>query len=355
VVYIGWRGDRAGDASRIADYFDQTYYISAGKFRRYHGESFLSHFLDVKTLLLNARDFFRVIAGIFSALRLLKKLRPSVVFSKGSFVAVPVGLAAHARGIPIITHDSDTVPGLANRIIGRWASVRALGQPLDHYKDLPPASAFTGIPIDESLKPVSEKAQQELKRSLGLPARSQLLLIVGGGLGSESVNKQALAAIPKLLSNYPNLYVTHITGVAHQDKVRALYELDPADSSRLSVMGFTNDYKSHAGAADLVVSRAGATALAELAILRKPVILIPAPHLADGHQMTNAKQLDKAGAVRLVSDDASGEQFYLAISGLLDNAKQRGELASALATRAVPDAASGLAKLILQAAGQAKH
>src|SRR3569833_1912001 len=121
IVYIGFKGDHFDSLKLPSSDFDFMAFIQAGKFRRYHGESFISHIFDIKTLALNVRDFFRVILSTGRSLRILRKTRPDVVFSKGGFVAVPVGIAAHLLRIPIVTHDSDSVPGLANRIVGRWA------------------------------------------------------------------------------------------------------------------------------------------------------------------------------------------------------------------------------------------
>ena len=350
IVYVGPKGDMTETLSARYGVFDEVRYIPAGKFRRYHGESFISHLLDIKSLLLNVRDFFKVLAGIFSARRLLKKLKPDVVFSKGSFVAVPVGVATHLAKIPIVTHDSDVVPGLANRIVGRWATFHATGQPAELYSYPKSKTVYTGIPIDERLSPITGSRKRELKKQIGLPARADLLMIAGGSLGAASINDKFIKIMSRLLANYPNLHVIHIAGIANEAKVKSQYQLDPADASRLTILGFSNDYYKYASAADLIVSRGGATALAEFALLAKAVLLIPAEHLASGHQLANAQRLIQAGAVTVLSDEATPDELYRCLNELLDDPGQRRALAAKLAASAQPRAAVKLAEVILQAA-----
>jgi UDP-N-acetylglucosamine--N-acetylmuramyl-(pentapeptide) pyrophosphoryl-undecaprenol N-acetylglucosamine transferase len=105
VAYIGHKGDQFDSLAERYHDFDDIGFVNGGKFRRYHGESFFSQLFDVKTLALNIRDFFRVITSIFKSVKILRKLKPDVVFSKGSFVAVPVGIAAKLLRIPIVTHE----------------------------------------------------------------------------------------------------------------------------------------------------------------------------------------------------------------------------------------------------------
>ena len=160
VVFIGLKGETlAGDLKDRYRVFDEVFSVPSGKFRRYHGESLLSHLVDFRTLLLNARDFFRVLAGIGYARKILKRTKPDVVLSKGGFVAVPVGLAAATLRIPVVTHDSDTVPGLANRIVGRFAKAYATGMPEKYYQYPVQRTHYVGIPIDERIKPVTKELQ----------------------------------------------------------------------------------------------------------------------------------------------------------------------------------------------------
>src|SRR5579862_561435 len=156
VLYIGHKGDNFDTLKHSGHDFDFMAFIKAGKFRRYHGNR-ARGLLDPKTLILNIRDFFRLPASIAAAYKILRKFKPDAVFSKGGFVSLPVGIAARLLKIPIITHDSDSTPGLANRIIGRWAKIHATGMPPEYYSYPKSKTVFVGIPIDQTIKRVTPK------------------------------------------------------------------------------------------------------------------------------------------------------------------------------------------------------
>lgn len=349
MVYIGLKGEKLDGLSARYQVFDEVRYVPAGKFRRYHGESFLAHLADVKTLALNIRDFFRMIAGIFTARRTLAEIMPDVVFSKGGFVAVPVGIAARSRGIAIVTHDSDAMPGLANRIVGRWAKVHATGMPPQNYAYPKNSIHYTGVPVDERIKPVNSRLQAEYKKKLNLPPETLMLLVGGAGLGSQKINDLMIKITPSLLSVLPQLHIFHITGDRHLSKVNAGYEtvLEPAQKTRLTTLGFTSDFYIYTGAADLVITRAGATTLAELAMQQKASLLIPALFLAGGHQLSNAKALGSSGAAVVVSGDVAPDVLLQKVLALLRDKSRREVLAGNLAKHAHPLASHDLARLIL--------
>lgn len=334
--------------------FDGVYYVTAGKFRRYHGESILAQVIDIRTWLLNIRDFFRVLSGIVSARRYLKKIKPLVVFSKGSFVAVPVGIAARLLNIPIVTHDSDAVPGLANRIVGRWAVAHATGMPTEHYKYSRETVHYVGVPVDERVKPMSKHLQVDYKKQIGVQPSDCVLLVGGAGLGARNLNNLTLQIAPKLLRELANLHIVHITGATHQAEVATKYEslLSPSEQQRVKVIGFTDNFYIYTGAADLIFTRAGATTIAELAAQHKACILMPAPHLPGGHQLKNAQILKKIGAVEVASNDIQGEQLFKTVISLLQDHQKRETLAENLGKVAQPEAASKLAELLLNVAAQ---
>lgn len=356
VVYIGLKGDKTAGLKSRYDVFDKTYYITSGKLRRYHGESMLSHLLDVRILLSNFRDFFKVLAGTASARQLLKRLKPDVVFSKGGYVVVPVGIAARLRKIPIITHDSDTAGGLANRIIGRWATIHATGMPPEYY-DYPKTSIrYTGTPIDERIKEVTSASQEAYKKEIGAKPSNKVLLIGGAGLGSLSINERMLEIVPNLLEAVPGLEVFHFTGDAHQKEVASRYSqlLSPNDSGRVRAIGFKDDFYKYSSAADVVLSRAGATTIAELSVMKKAAILIPAQFLTGGHQLKNASYLEKVGGALVIAEDTEPQKLQEAIEHLLLADDERRKLAENIGRTAHPDAAQKLAEIILGlAAGKA--
>jgi UDP-N-acetylglucosamine--N-acetylmuramyl-(pentapeptide) pyrophosphoryl-undecaprenol N-acetylglucosamine transferase len=352
LVYIGNKGDQFDSLQQRYRDFDDIGFINGGKFRRYNGESFLSHLLDIKTLLLNIRDFFRVIASIFKALKILRKLKPDVVFSKGSFVAVPVGIAAKLLRIPIVTHDSDSTAGLANRIVGRWAVIHATGMPAEFYNYNKSSVRFVGIPIDPRIKQVSKQDQDKFKGDIGLSATDLVLLVTGGGLGSQDLNEKVTKASPELLSTFPNLHIVHIAGQKNVGEVEKQYLsiLDNEHIRHIKVLDFTPELYKYSGAADLIITRAGATALAEYAAQAKACILVPSPFLTGGHQLKNAELLKKLNAVEVVENDANPEKLFRMSSILLKDSKERNRLAQELAKTAKTDASEELAGILLDVA-----
>lgn len=352
VVYIGHKGDKFDRHDKRLIDFNDARFISAGKYRRYHNQSTWSKLLDLKTFLLNARDFLRVFTSTVTAYHILSSFKPDVVFSKGGFVALPVGIAAKVRGVPVVTHDSDASPGLANRIIGRWAVIHATALPPEFY-DYPKAStSHVGVPIDDKIQPVDRKTQAGFKKSIGLAADSSVLLISGGGLGSKRINQMVLAIAPKLLATRPDLQMVHFTGPKSEAEVNQHYKgvLDKAEVKRIKVIGFSDEFYKFVGAADLIVARAGATSLAEFAAAGKACILIPSPFLAAGHQMKNAELLMNAEAVEVVDEEASTDELLAKIDELLDNDEKRETLAANLAITAKLDAAKELASILLDVA-----
>jgi len=353
LVYVGLKGDRFKGLQDRFKVFDEVRLISTGKFRRYHGESWLAHIADLKTLALNARDFFKTLVGIYSARKLMKKIQPDVVFSKGGFVGVPVGIAAHWRGTPIITHDSDATPGLSNRILGRWAAIHTTGMPAEFYNYPKETTRYVGIPIDERIQFVTPALQAGFKSEIGVPGDALVLLVTGGGLGSRSVNQLVLNSASQLLEAEPRLFIVHLSGHQHQAEVSDGYDtkLSSEHRRKVKVIGFSDELYKYSGAADVIITRAGATVLAEFAAQAKACIVIPSTFLSGGHQLQNAKLLADAGAAKILADEVSVEELTAVTRELLRNQPLRQELAKKLNSSAKMNAAGQLAQVILDKAG----
>ena len=352
IVYVGHKGDNFDTFKDNSHDFDFMVFINAGKFRRYHTSSRLAQLFDLKTWALNIRDFFRLPASIISSLRIMRRFKPSVVFSKGGFVAVPVGIAAKLSRVPIVTHDSDIVPGLANRIVGRWAKVQATGMPAKHYAYRSDTVEYVGIPIDQRIKKVTPKIQNDYKKQLKLPPESTVLLLSGGGNGSRRLNELMTAISRHLLESNLSLYIVHITGRTHEESVKAGYRaVLPKDQlKRVVITGFTSDFYAYSAAADLIITRAGATTLAELAAAGKACVIIPSPYLTGGHQLKNAEELAKLDAAVVAGEAIEPDELLVTLSELLNNDHRRFELSRNLYSTANPDAAAKLARLILKTA-----
>lgn len=275
-------------------------------------------------------------------------MHPNVIFSKGGFVALPVALAAKILKIPIVTHDSDAVPGLANRIIGRWASAVATGMPADNY-DYPKAKVrYVGIPIDTKVKKVTPKLQVEYKKQLNLPKDSMVLLIAGGSSGSTQINNLITQIAKELLETHLQLHIIHLAGAANEQSVRQSYSgLNNALNQRVSVLAGTDEFYKLAGAADLIITRAGATTIAELAAAGKTALIIPSPHLAGGHQLKNAEILAHLDAAVVAPAEAGPDELQALINELLNDHARRFELARNLFATAKTSASKELATLLI--------
>ena len=273
------------------------YGISSGKLRRY---------FDLK----NFSDPFKVIKGYGEAIRLLKKIKPDIVFSKGGFVSVPVVLAAKFCRIPAIIHESDLTPGLANRIAVRGAQKVCCNFP-ETLKYLPEGKAvLTGSPIRQELfHGNAEKA----RKLCGFADDSKpVLLIVGGSSGSRVINDAVRNILPKLLDSF---YVIHLCGKGNLD-----YQFD-------RYMGYKQiEYASEElpdifALANLVISRAGANSICELLALHKPNILIPLSAAASrGDQILNANSFKKQGFSYVLEEETlTGETLFNAVQKVYMN------------------------------------
>jgi UDP-N-acetylglucosamine--N-acetylmuramyl-(pentapeptide) pyrophosphoryl-undecaprenol N-acetylglucosamine transferase len=347
-VGICERGSKFRQLFEDSTVIDEVYEIRAGKYRRYAGVSRLEKMTDVKTMALNVRDTARVTRGYSEARKLLKAIRPDGILIKGGFVGVPVGLAAASLKIPFITHDSDTMPGLANRIISRWATAHATGMPAEFYAYPKEKLHYTGIPVSSDFKHVSSDIQKELRAGLGLGACSEVIAVIGGSQGGSQLNEDVVGVAGRLMQKHPDLGILHIAGDRKRHETESGYsgELLADERRKVVVTGFVTDAYRYTGAADIVISRASATVMAELEIQGKAVILVPG-QLAGNHQVVNARHMaDAKAAVHVAYGDREG--LYGAISTLLEDKAKAAELAKNLHGFAKPHAARDLAKLIMQ-------
>lgn len=297
-------------------------------------------------VLPNIRDFFLAGIGFLQSLVKLVFWRPDVVFTKGGFVCLPVGLAAKILGIPLVIHDSDAHPGLTNRILAKWATSIATGSPLKYYSYPPERSHYVGIPVASDCVPSSDASQKQMKRELGVNSDRPLVVITGGGLGARRINDAVVSILDELL---PVTSVILVSGVGQYDELAPLV---PHDDPRFQLHAFVTPITPMLGAADIVVARAGATTLLELAAMAKPTILIPNGYLTGGHQLKNAAVYAEKQAVVIVDEhelDASPDTLVKEVKHLVTDARELGILAKNIHTFAKPKAAEDMAAMILAA------
>lgn len=353
IIYIGQRGDKLGDIPAEDKNIDKVFTVRAGKFRRYHGEGFFKHLFDFDTIALNIRDFFRTIGGTWQSFKLLKQLRPDVIFIKGGFVGVPVGLAAAVLRIPYVTHDSDALPGLANRIVAPWARKHAVALPKEIYNYPAEKTEVVGVPISHNFRAPTNTERQQYKRQLGLDGFEKVVLVTGGGLGAKRLNDAVVSCAEDLFRRYPTLGLVHVAGRDHEVSLRKEYKrrLPQEFHKRIVVKGYITNLYQYSALADVVVTRAGASAIAEFASQAKPCVVVPNPVLTGGHQLKNALVLQERKAVRVVNEAVLTED-HLALMPplveLLDDSKRAQALAQKLHSMAKPDAAKHLAMVLLE-------
>ncbi len=261
--------------------------IFSGKYRRYSNKSFLWHLTHLPTVAKNLRDIALIALGTLQSIHTFLWHRPTVVFCKGGYVCVPIGIAARLFKVPIIIHDSDTHPGLTNRLLSRWAKVIATGMPSKFYQYDPAKMVYSGIPVGAGFKPTSDPERKAAKRANDFSVDEPVLLVTGGGTGAQVLNELTVHIAPQLLA--AGWQVVQVTGKHKDAAVRAARStLKKALASRWHIYDFT-ELLPFVQAADVVLSRAGATALQEYANAQKAVVLVPSPYLTGGHQVKNAE------------------------------------------------------------------
>jgi UDP-N-acetylglucosamine--N-acetylmuramyl-(pentapeptide) pyrophosphoryl-undecaprenol N-acetylglucosamine transferase len=329
---------------------DTVQTISAGKYRRYSGLSMKDRVTDVGTWARNARDIGRTAKGYLEAKKLLKTLQPSAILIKGGFVAVPVGKAAAALAIPYLTHDSDSTPGLANRLIAKKASFHATGMPAELYAYPKDRTVFTGIPIASEFHKISDTEKAALRQAAGLQSSKKVVMITGGSQGGEQLNRDMVHVAARLMQRQAEVGIIHIAGSAHEQAIKRAYdnELLADERRRVVVKGFINDLFTYSGAADIIVTRGGANAIAEFAVQAKPIIVVPGK-LAGAHQDKNAAYLKSQGAAE-VAVFGDSEDLFKAVQDLLNDPSKQKSLANKLHEFAKPNAAQELAELTLRLA-----
>ena len=294
---IQYIGSYEGIEKKLIEEMQIPYYgISSGKLRRY---------FDLK----NFSDPFKVLKGYAEARKLMKKLKPDIVFSKGGFVSVPVVMAASRAHIPVICHESDMTPGLANKLTAPFATKICCNFP-ETVKYLPADKAvLTGSPIRQELRSGDPEAA---RRFCGFTSDKPVLMIIGGSLGSANVNNAIREILPQLL---PDFQVVHLCG---KDK------LDPSLNGTAGYVQFEYIKKELAdlfALADVVVSRAGANAICELLDLRKPALLIPlGSNASRGDQILNAESFRSQGFCEvLTEDDLTSQRLLSTIHDLYEH------------------------------------
>ena len=248
---------------------------------------------------------FRILHAIGQAVAVLQKIKPDVVLGMGGFVAGPGGVAAKILGIPLVVHEQNAVAGTTNRLLSKVASLR-----LQAFDGALPNAISVGNPIR------SDILEQRVRVSRSGVARPLRLLVVGGSLGAKAIND----VIPQVLAEWPftqRLDVWHQTGIRNFEAVSELYKEAKVDAR---VEAYLDNMDQAYYWADIVLCRAGAMTVSELAVAGLPSILVPYPHAIDDHQTANACYLEKVGAAYLLPQPQLGcEKIISLLSGFVES------------------------------------
>lgn len=277
----------------------------------------------------------------------LGEIRPNAVVGFGGYVSIPVGRAARACGVPLVVHEQNSVMGLANKQLSKHAAAVCVTYACSAEGLAAPNVAVTGNPVRRS---VLSATREEGRALLGIPSDARMLLVFGGSLGARHLN-QAICGMKDDLLSRPDLHVVHITGPKELASVQEALSLSPEEAARWHVMGYQDRMGETLAAADAIVSRAGATSLAEIAARAIPALLVPFPYATADHQTTNARAYVDAGCAYLVPDaDVETEGFAQSVRTLVDDAGVRAAMQKAARAQKAADAAKRLADVVMEAA-----
>lgn len=288
-------------------------HILSGKMRRYFS---WRNFIDI----------FKIPIGFIQSFWILLKFMPDVVFSKGGYVSFPVVLAAWLYRIPVLSHESDAMPGIANRILGKFSSRIAISYPSARKYFLESKVVLTGNPIREEIPQGNSVVARE---HFKLEESKPVILVMGGSQGASSINKAIIKILPEILHQ---AQIIHQTGENNFDKnVHLAAEMGiKAGRSGYYPVPFlqTSELKDVLAVSDLIVSRAGANSIANIAAVGKPSILIPLPTAANNHQQINAYEVARIGGALVLEESNLGETMLLKeIRRLLKDEELRNEMA----------------------------
>lgn len=323
VADLLWIGDfhsRAEETAHLANIPFQA--IPTGKIHRYF-------------TLKNLTTPFRYWAGIRAAKKILLEFAPDVVFGKGGSVSLPVVQAAARLGIPVVIHESDAVMGLGNRRAATLAKRVCVSFPAETYPGYSKEKlVYTGVPVRQVFFQTKSRKRD----------RAQIL-VTGGGQGSDAINQVIWSALPELLKV---ANVVHLTGERSYSGAKGYQQsgYQPIAYARDEMAQLMVD-------ADVVISRASATTLAEIAATGRPTVLIPLPTAANDHQRANARVWSSVGAgIYLEERDLTPEKLFDVVGKLINDSGKRAEMGQAAKSLAQPKAANEIASLLISIAGK---
>lgn len=306
--------------------------VMAGKMRRYFSA-------------LNLLDIFKIPVGIVQALWYLLFFMPDAIFSKGGYASLPVVLAGWIYRIPVLIHESDSNPGMANSMLAKFSKRVAVSYP-EAQKYFPADQVvLTGNPLRED---IDKGDIQKARAMFSLVDSKKTILVIGGSQGSRNINNKILNILPELLRKYQ---VIHQTGENNFEEVKQIageLGIKAGHDGYFPIAFYGDEIKDLLAASDMAISRAGASNISELAATGKPSIIIPLSASANNHQHMNAYSIAKTGGCIVLEENNLGEHMLLSkINEIMENEELRAKLSANIRAFYHPDAAQRIADGIL--------
>ncbi|SFS61283.1 undecaprenyldiphospho-muramoylpentapeptide beta-N-acetylglucosaminyltransferase [Paenibacillus sp. 453mf] len=289
----------------------------------------------------NVRTIIRFLQGVRTSKKLLREFKPDVVIGTGGYVCGPVVYAAAKLGIPSIIHEQNAIPGLTNKFLSRYVDTVAVSFE-GSEKHFPGVKnvIYTGNPRATT---VQHASRERGFASLGVPMGSKVVLVVGGSRGAKAIN-EAMIDMSERVSELKDVHMVYVTGDSYYEStLQAVKKRLGNIPSHMHILPYVNNMPEVLAATSLIVSRAGASFLAEITSLGIPAILIPSPNVTNNHQEANARALEKAGAAHvLLEKDMNGDTLFHSIEAIIGDEGRKRSMSSISKQLGKPDSAAVL-------------
>jgi UDP-N-acetylglucosamine--N-acetylmuramyl-(pentapeptide) pyrophosphoryl-undecaprenol N-acetylglucosamine transferase len=298
------------------------------------------------SLTTRARTMADLPLGVMRCVKLVRSFKPDVVVGVGGYASGPAMMAAILLRVPTLAFEPNAVPGLANRLVGKWVSAAAVN--FEETRRYFRGAKVTGIPVRREFFEIGDLPPHEE------PSRTVRLLVFGGSQGARIFNEVMPKIVKGLMVDVSGLRILHQAGAKFAEPVAEAYGASGADATRWEVAAFLDDMPRRFAEADLILCRSGASTVAELAAAGKPAVLVPLPTAADNHQLKNAEVFAAAGAavLRVQSGDAVMESFLASdLTALLLDPVRRREMSRKVLGLGHPDAVRAIGGMVASLGG----
>lgn len=302
----------------------------------------------------NLKTIFKTFGSLWQAKRLIKKFKPDVVVGTGGYVCGPILLAASLSGVPTLIQEQNVIPGITNKILSKFVDKIAIGYEESRKRfKYPNKCIYTGNPVRRE---IIDAKREESRKKLNIDSNAFMVLVAGGSRGARTINN-AMIEVHKHFKNSKNLCLYHVTGEREYQNVIKALNFDGKNKYGTSsiIVGYQHDMPTALAASDLVIYRAGAVGLAELAAKNLPSILIPYPYASEDHQTYNARVFVAAGAAKMIVDKhLTGKELIQDIEDLTSNSSVLNYMAQATKKVQKINAGQEIAKLVFELANEEK-